>query len=36
MDSNLFELLHANEFKGLSEEFVRIFAIQMLNSLNFL
>ncbi len=36
MDANLYELLHANEFNGLTESFVRIFAIQILNSLNFL
>lgn len=36
MDANLFDLLHANEFRGLSESYVRIFSIQMLNSLNFL
>lgn len=36
MDQNLFELLNANEFKGLNEEYAKRFAIQMLNSLNFL
>ena len=36
LDSNLYELIHANNFKGLHESFVRIFAIQILNSLNFL
>ena len=28
--------MHANDFKGLNEEFIRVFAIQILNSLNFL
>lgn len=36
MDANLYELLHANEFNGLTESFVRVFTVQILNSLNFL
>lgn len=28
--------MHANDFKGLNEEFIRVFSIQILNSLNFL
>lgn len=28
--------MYANEFRGLEESFVRVFAIQILNSLNFL
>lgn len=36
LDANLYELMSANSFKGLPESFIRIFAIQILNSLNFL
>lgn len=36
LDGNLYELLVANHYNGLSEELVRIFAVQILNSLTFL
>ncbi len=36
MDGNLYELLTANGFKGFNEEVIRLFAVQILNSLNFL
>ena len=36
LDGNLYELLVANNYNGLREDVVRIFAVQILNSLNFL
>jgi dual specificity tyrosine-phosphorylation-regulated kinase 2/3/4 len=36
LDGNLYELLAANNYNGLGEDVIRIFAVQILNSLNFL
>ena len=36
LEGNLYELLAHNHYNGLSEDIVRIFAVQILNSLHFL
>jgi dual specificity tyrosine-phosphorylation-regulated kinase 2/3/4 len=36
LENNLFELMAANNYKGFPEEQIRIFAIQLLNSLDFM
>ena len=36
LDGNLYELLVANNYRGLRDDIVRIFAVQILNSLSFL
>jgi dual specificity tyrosine-phosphorylation-regulated kinase 2/3/4 len=36
LNGNLYELLAANNYNGLGDDIIRIFAVQILNSLQFL
>jgi serine/threonine protein kinase len=36
LEGNLYELLESNHYNGLSEEVIRIFAVQILSALAFL